>query len=474
MGEVKRVFHKKMWILIAVAVLGNLCLFLYSELAGRSLTEMFFAAGQYQKLVERYENMSLEQAQERLGTEFSNIRKYAKILKQENSQEETKNTAQNEMQNSQTAENAAQKQTSEELLSEVDEGSREMIAYHQSLTAQQQTQLELQLKQLRSKLEYLNGYETSIDTVMANAENMKRFRIFSKQNTFSYSNILRTAQDFERVQNVELKLDNDKGADAFVHYNLMYYIAAALMVAVIYSLFDERENGMWQIVHNTPNGRTVLALKRLLLLAGGSFAILFLLYGTTFLTAMLLYGGVKDLTNPVQTFVDFYQYGLEIFMDGVLETLLLVVLGILWGRFWQSICFIVSFTVLRSFTGGYHAATKVRCAGATVGLYILNLTAAGELDSHFTAVLLLAAVGTGIIWWLAPVPHANKPLDGEQVVINRKKSRFISMCYLLGVFVSKSVLAEVGDIVAMTLFETAILILIQKGVRKYEESFKSC
>ena len=31
MGEVKRVFHKKMWILIAVAVLGNLCLFLYSE-----------------------------------------------------------------------------------------------------------------------------------------------------------------------------------------------------------------------------------------------------------------------------------------------------------------------------------------------------------------------------------------------------------------------------------------------------------
>ena len=28
---------------------------------------------------------------------------------------------------------------------------------------------------------------------------------------------------------------------------------------------------------------------------------------------------------------DIYQYGLEIFMDGVLETLLLVVLGILWA-----------------------------------------------------------------------------------------------------------------------------------------------
>lgn len=124
----------------------------FVQRAGRQkLYGNVFAAGQYQKLVERYENMSLEQAQERLGTEFSNIRKYAKILKQENSPEETKEPVQNEIQNSQTAENAVQKQTSEELLSEVDEGSREMIAYHQSLTAQQQTQLELQLKQLRSK-----------------------------------------------------------------------------------------------------------------------------------------------------------------------------------------------------------------------------------------------------------------------------------------------------------------------------------
>ena len=109
-----------------------------------------------------------------------------------------------------------------------------------------------------------------------------------------------------------------------------------------------------------------------------------------------------------------------------------------------------------------------RCYGRIV--HIESDSSGGTEQS----VLLLAAVGTGIIWWLAPVPHANKPLDGEQVVMNRKKSRFISMCYLLGVFVSKSVLAEVGDIVAMTLFETAILILIQKGVRKYEESFKSC
>ena len=83
---------------------------------------------------------------------------------------------------------------------------------------------------------------------------------------------------------------------------------------------------------------------------------------------------------------DIYQYGLEIFMDGVLETLLLVVLGILWGRFWQSICFIVSFTVLRSFTGGYHCSHKgkmCRCYGRIV--HIESDSSGGTEQSFYSS-----------------------------------------------------------------------------------------
>lgn len=301
MGEAKRIFSKKMCILIGIAVVVNLGLFLYGELGGRSISDMMFAKKQYQELVERYQGMEADKAAEQVGTEFFAVRRYAKLLT-------AKETKEQENLSSMPGGSSQTQVSAEELMEQSDEATREMIKYHQSLTEEQQAQLELQMKELRSKLTYLAGYGESVDNVFTNAENMKKFSIFSKKDSYSYSNIIRTAKDFERVRDVEVTLDNDKAADAFVHYNLMYYIAAGLMVVIIYGLFDERENGMWQIVHNTPKGRTELAVKRLLLLVCGSFAILLLLYASTFLMSLGLYGGFSDLANPVQTLQDYGKF----------------------------------------------------------------------------------------------------------------------------------------------------------------------
>ncbi len=298
MGEAKRVFNKKMWVLILIAVFVNICLFLYGQLGGRSISDMIFGVKQYQMLIEKYQNMELEQAVNQVNTEFNNIRKYAKSLNQDNNTQSNLNSVDNKIAS----------KTSEELWSEADESSRAMIEYHQSLSLSQQAQLELQMKEIRTKVEYLAQYKSSIEAVIANANNMKRFEIFTKKNSFSYSNILRTASDFERVKDVNVTLDNDKATESFAHYNIMYYICAGLMVVVIYALFDERENGMWQIIHNTPNGRGILAVKRLVLIFSGAFIILFLLYVSTFVVSLLLYGGMSDLFNPVQTLCDFGKF----------------------------------------------------------------------------------------------------------------------------------------------------------------------
>ena len=51
---------------------------------------------------------------------------------------------------------------------------------------------------------YLNEYSQNIDTIISNAEKLKKYSIFTKAGTFSYANILRTSEDFERVKNVEV------------------------------------------------------------------------------------------------------------------------------------------------------------------------------------------------------------------------------------------------------------------------------
>lgn len=274
MEEWKRVFHKKTIILILVAMLANLILFTYGQLSGRNLTDFRFANQEYQKLVKQYENTELTEAFEQSSQDLLTIGKFNKGRE----------------------------------LGEINDGSQQMLAYYTAMEPTQQTQLQLDLKHVKSKLEYLSSYQSSVNNVIANADNLKKYSLFSKQDSFSYNNILRTAADFERVENTAVKLDNDRGVDAFVHYYYLYYIAAAIMVLIIYSLFQERENGIWKLVHNTANGRIPLALTRLGIIIGGSFVVLAVLYGSTFLMSMFLYGGWADLKNPIQTLSDFNKF----------------------------------------------------------------------------------------------------------------------------------------------------------------------
>jgi hypothetical protein len=353
MGEVKRIFNKKMWLLIIVAVIVNLILFMYSEMAGKSLSDTFSASRQYRQLIERYRGMESSVAEERVGTELTAISRYVRSLTADTNTADALPASDGE---------EVKEPTTEEILSQADDACREMIEYYQTLDDAQQTQLKKQMKQLRTKLNYLSGYRESVNAVFTNAENMKRFSIFSKQDSFSYSNILRTAEDFKRVENVSLTLDNDKGADEFVHYNIMYYIAAALMLVVIYGLFDERENGMWQLVHNTPNGRTVLAVKRLVLLLGGSFVILSVLYWSTFAVSMLLYGGFSDLANPVQTLEDYGKFTFAISKGGYIVRLFFLSWFILCG-----IC-VILWSLFIVFRNRNHTLI---CTAAFVGIEIL-------------------------------------------------------------------------------------------------------
>ena len=46
---------------------------------------------------------------------------------------------------------------------------------------------------------------------------------------------------------------------------------------------------------------------------------------------------------------DIYQYGFEILMDSVLETLFLLILGTAFGKLMETLVFVLSFTILRKY-----------------------------------------------------------------------------------------------------------------------------
>lgn len=167
---------------------------------------------------------------------------------------------------------------------------------------------ELSERQIYVHQKYIEEYHDSVTAVIANADNLKKFSVFSKKSTYTYSNIIRTANDFKRVENVNVSDDNSRAVEAFTGYYYSYYISFFFLIVIIYDLFKYRENGMWQITYSTKEGRDYTALTNIVIIAVSGLVTVFLMAASTFACSLFLYGGASDLKNPVQNMSSFAKF----------------------------------------------------------------------------------------------------------------------------------------------------------------------
>ena len=154
---------------------------------------------------------------------------------------------------------------------------------------------------LLSRTDYLTGYGDWLENIRKNKENLLTFSIFNDPDSFSGRNILKTADEFEKLQGVELTLGTDGAVDSFMSFRLTDYFLLLVLLLVALSFLEERKAGLWSVVHAAPNGRFKLAIRRTLILFGTSVAGVVLLYGTDLALGFSLYGGMDDLGRAVQS-----------------------------------------------------------------------------------------------------------------------------------------------------------------------------
>ena len=70
---------------------------------------------------------------------------------------------------------------------------------------------------------YIENYHEEVNSIIDNADKLKKYSIFNKAGSFSFANILQTAKDFERVKNVILPEDEYKGVQVFTVYYYQYF-----------------------------------------------------------------------------------------------------------------------------------------------------------------------------------------------------------------------------------------------------------
>ena len=130
---------------------------------------------------------------------------------------------------------------------------------------------------------------------------------------------------------------------------------------------------------------------------------------------------------------EVYIYGIELLISSTISTLVIFLIGLLTNTFWESVIFLISFSAIRVYTGGYHSMTYLRCniisalsyIAIVVFLYLFRDFISNQtvMLSGYILTMLLAII-------FAPVKHENKELTTADI----KKYKFLSLLMITVVF----------------------------------------
>lgn len=183
------------------------------------------------------------------------------------------------------------------------------------------------------------------------------------------------------------------------------------------------------------------------------------------------------LTNLCQIIVDFfikedivseeqrdvYQYGVELSISTLIGLFIVLAIGVLNGRFTESVIFYIIFCLTRAFCGGFHAHSHLLCKVTFICILILVLIMDLVLDNieiYYWFVLYLYSLI--IVCAFAPVENPNKKLTSY----DKKRCKIIliilMVVWLVVMILFYSFGSELYHIVALTLFFVANLMLLGK------------
>lgn len=158
---------------------------------------------------------------------------------------------------------------------------------------------------VRKQTDYIKNYQNNIKCIIENAQTLQQSELFSKRNSFAYKNLMETQKAFERVEQVQPQADNDVAILAISEYKYNLFIVVFVMLVVILQIYKERDNGIWQLVHTSGNGRINLVIKRIAIISMMTLTILLINYIGIIAGASIICNGLGSLSNPIQNISKF-------------------------------------------------------------------------------------------------------------------------------------------------------------------------
>lgn len=150
---------------------------------------------------------------------------------------------------------------------------------------------------------------------------------------------------------------------------------------------------------------------------------------------------------------EIYRYGFESLFSAAFELISIFVLAFLFGNFFETLLFFLTFIPLRLYAGGYHARTHFKCYILSIMMYILFSAIIYFTPSNLIAgfSLIFSLLSLIIVFLFSPVVHSNRYADKEHINKCRKISLIIVALGTLFIFVGSCIFPKSIAIFAMSL-----------------------
>lgn len=286
MFEIYKLFSKKLFLICLVLFFSANSIFLvYTQSNNLETKTVHNNLSDYENIISEYSDYVPSEAQRQLESELKTVEIAMQIDR--TADQSTDDDVEN------------LERITEQYKAEYPEEYKKAQTFH--FTRQELRDKHTYLSNLVNQCKYFNDYNTFISNMDQRADQLTKYSIFAKEGSFSYNNILKTAADFENINNTKLKIGNNfaiENSTTFVLTDLLVFALVFLMCICIFTL--EREKELYGLIRTTQNGRMPLIISKssvLILLT----ILISVIYYSSNIAVCGLYSGFGDMTRNIQS-----------------------------------------------------------------------------------------------------------------------------------------------------------------------------
>lgn len=178
---------------------------------------------------------------------------------------------------------------------------------------------------------------------------------------------------------------------------------------------------------------------------------------SSFIVNILLTHHIVDKND-----IEIYIYGTQLFINKLLHCFVILLTGLICGILPESIIFLLTYSQIRRFAGGFHAKNNVLCIIYTYIMFISVVFINNYMDNElFNRYNLIISIGSSVfIYFSAPVDSSNKVLTRNEIYKYKRMTGFILLLINMVIIIFRFFNIQYYNIMILSILFGAISIAL--------------